>query len=102
MSSLRLRLRVAISIQHERLDRVFSALDPGCVAGLARLLRSQGAAIGAIRCLPAADAAEALALRDEMLDAIGHDLRALGAPPPRTLAPADFHPVSVRYVLLGF
>lgn len=101
MPNLRARLRLETSALHGRVDRVFSTFDPGCSVGLASLLQAQGAAVGAVRCLPGADAAEALALRDEMLEAVRADLRCLGVALPEALGPAYLHPTSVRYVLLG-
>lgn len=100
-TNLRDRLRSSTARQHEAVDRAFSRLDLHDPAALSDLFRALRTAIGAVRCLPGAQAAEALALRDEAIEALDADLRHLGAPRSSPLSPVELHATAVLYVLLG-
>ena len=101
MPNLRERLRAGTRAHHEDVDAAFSQLDLRERDGLASFLSAQGAALQAIRCASGRHAAEAGALRDEMLAAAEADFRHLGYRAERAPTPVDLHPTAVLYILLG-
>ena len=101
MPNLRERLRAGTRARHEDVDAAFSQLDLRERDGLARFLDAQGGALRAIRCTSGRHAAEAGALRAEMLGAVEADLRHLGHRAERAPPPVDLHPTAVLYILLG-
>ncbi|MFQ6551918.1 biliverdin-producing heme oxygenase [Aestuariibius insulae] len=93
--SLRERLRRDLQDEHEALDRKISTLDLTQIHGYRAFLAIHYIALRGLQT----DAPQAML--GDMIDALGTDLDAMGAPTLPTLAPLSVHTVALDYMLIG-